>query len=105
MCRQAGDLVQRPDEKKLLLSALGSTGLAEALPLVMSHVDDAAVKNEACAAAVSIAEKVLKGPGANRAAQTLVEAMQKVSQAAGNADVAQRAKAAMEQARSKIRPR
>jgi len=100
MCRQAADLVQKPDEKKRLLAALTKAPAPEALALAMPHVADAAVKDEACAAAVSIAEQLLKGPDAAKVAAGLVEPLQKVAAAAGG-EAANRAKAALEQARLK----
>lgn len=100
MCRQAADLVQKPDEKKRLLAALTKAPAPEALALAMPHVADAATRDEACAAAVSIAEQLLKGPDAAKVAAGLVEPLQKVAAAAGG-EAANRAKAALEQARLK----
>jgi len=97
ICKQAEGMVQKPEEKRLLLSALGSIATPEAIAMIMPHVDDAATKAEACAAVVSAAEKILKGPGAARAAPRLLEPLQKVAQAAAG-DMANRAKAALAQA-------
>ncbi len=105
ICRQAGELVQTTEEKKLLLAALGGMASADALALVAPLLDDAAVKDEACAAAVSVAERLLKGKGGDTAqtASKLVEPLTKVAQAATDPDLAQRAKAALKRAQSRAK--
>jgi hypothetical protein len=60
MAREANALIQRPDEKRLLLGSLGSVPSAEALAMVLPHLDDAATKNEAVLAGVSICEQIAK---------------------------------------------
>jgi HEAT repeat protein len=60
MAREASALIQRPDEKRLLLGSLGSVPSAEALAMVMPHLDDAATKSEAVLAGVSICEQIAK---------------------------------------------
>ncbi|MBM3890287.1 MAG: hypothetical protein FJ388_14325, partial [Verrucomicrobia bacterium] len=47
MAKEANALIQRPDEKRLLLGALGSVPSAEALVMVLPQLDDAATKSEA----------------------------------------------------------
>jgi HEAT repeat protein len=103
ICRQAGELAQTTEEKKLLLAALGSIASADALALVVPQLDDVSVKDEACAAAVSVAERLLKGKGGDTAqtASKLVEPLKKVAQAATDADLAQRAKAALKRAQGR----
>jgi HEAT repeat protein len=57
ICRQAAPIVQREEEKRMLLGALGSAASAESLDLIVPYLDDAAVKREAVATLMAIAEK------------------------------------------------
>jgi len=102
--RQAAGIVQKPDEKKLLLGALGNVAAPGALELIVPYLEDPAVKAEAVAAAVNVAERVLKARDANRAAPKLIQPLEKVVEAASG-DQAQRAKAALQQARAKAPPK
>ena len=54
-------LADRDEEQRLVLSALGNVPTADALALVASHLDNADLKEEACLAAVAIAEKLAPG--------------------------------------------
>ena len=51
-------LADRNEERQLILSALGNVATAEALGLVALHLDDPLLREEACLAAVTIAEKL-----------------------------------------------
>jgi HEAT repeat protein len=101
MCEQAVDLIQQADEKKLLLGTLGTIHVPGSLVLVTVYLDDPATQEEAGAATVAIAEELLKGSQSAQVAPKLIEPLQKVAQATTNADLAQRAKAQLEQARAK----
>jgi HEAT repeat protein len=101
MCRQASSLVQNPEDKKLLLAALGSLNSPGALPLILPHLEDPATCEEAAAAAVGLAERLLKGRDRPRVASQLIGPLEKVAKATTNADLAQRAKEAAKQAKSK----
>lgn len=101
ICRQAAQLAQRVEEKRLLLSALGSADAPEAMTLIVPHLSDATTKAEAAAAAVSVAERVLKRPDAGQLAAQLIGPLEKVTQASVPATLAQRAKAALQQAQRK----
>ncbi|MBM4046179.1 MAG: DUF1080 domain-containing protein [Planctomycetes bacterium] len=101
LCKQAGALVERDEERKLLLSALSGIQTAESLALVTPYLDQAGTKEEASAAAVGIAEKLVKG----RDAAKVVEPLQKVVQVTANADLSKRAQAALKQAPSKPAPK
>jgi HEAT repeat protein len=57
-CNTAMDLAKRTDEKRLVLSALGSVRSVEALELAEKHLDDPGLKNEALAACGSIAIEI-----------------------------------------------
>lgn len=103
MCREAAPVLQQPEEKKLLLAALGNLRSLEALELIAPYLDDAATKEEAAAAAVAAAEELLKGDQA-AAAPKLVAPLQKATTAA-NSDLANRAKELLAQAQQKAGPR
>lgn len=98
ICREAGQLVQTTEEKNLLLAALGSIPSLDSLGLVMPHLDDAATRDSAGAAAVSVAQRLLKGKAPAEVASKLVEPLKKVIAAASDADLKDRAKAALQQA-------
>jgi HEAT repeat protein len=97
LCKEAAGLVQRDEEKKLLLGALGGIASPEALALVMPYLDNAATKEEASAAVLGIAEKLVDGPDAAQA----IAALEKVVQSASNPDHVKRARALLAQARTK----
>ena len=58
MLSEAMALAKRPDEKTLVLGGLGDCKAPEALKLVMPHLADPALANEAGAAAVRISEAI-----------------------------------------------
>jgi len=60
ICRESAPLIQRDEEKLLLLGALGSLANAESLNLIVPYLDDAGVKREAVASVMAIAEKRAK---------------------------------------------
>ncbi len=85
---RAMDLADRKEEKRLVLSALGNVPTVDALTLVMSHLDNPDLKEEACLAAVAIAEKVVSSQRAEATA-----AMKQVAKATANKKLAARANA------------
>jgi HEAT repeat protein len=104
MCRQAARLVQQPADKNRLLAALGQIASPDTLDLIVPHLDDTATRNEAAAALVAVADKLVRGelpaPGARR----LAEALDKAAGSVNNADLARRARNLAEQARKKAGP-
>jgi len=56
-CRQSAPLIERDDEKRLLLGALGGLADAGSLDLVVPFLDQPGVKNEAVATVMAVAEK------------------------------------------------
>jgi hypothetical protein len=60
MIKEASTLVQRDDERKILLGALGNTTDAESFAMAVAYLDNAALKDEACLAAVAIGEHLVK---------------------------------------------
>ena len=81
-------LAGRDDEKRLILAAAGNIPSAESLTLVLPFTDEPKLKEEACTAAVAIAEKIDKTN-----AQQVAEAMKLVTQRTGNKQLAARANA------------
>jgi hypothetical protein len=86
MCRQAAVLIERNEEKKLLLGALSTVPSLDALSMAMADIDEPATRDEACFAAVAISEKIV---GQNPS--QVAEAMQKVLKATNNRNVKNRA--------------
>ncbi|NLX96362.1 MAG: HEAT repeat domain-containing protein [Rhodopirellula sp.] len=86
MCRKALDAAGRDDEKKLALEVLGRYPSAESLALVVPYLDAGGLKESAAAAAVAISEKL-----AGTAPAAVAEAMQKVVDNTGNAELKKKA--------------
>lgn len=103
MCKQVGTLVQRVEEKKLLLSALGGTKLSGALAVIALYLRDAGTRDEAGVAVVTIAEAILKGPDAARLAANLIGPLKMVADGTGNPDLAKRANKQLENAQAKAK--
>jgi HEAT repeat protein len=79
---------ERTEEKRLVLSALGNVPSVGSLAMVTSHLETPDLKEEACLAAVAIAEKMASVHGAEVAA-----AMNQVAKLTANEKLAARAKA------------
>ena len=79
MLAQAMELVKRPDEKKLLLSALGGVHTPESLQRILPYLGDPALIEEASLAAVQVARDV-----AGKDKDLVREAMTKVTQESKN---------------------
>ena len=101
MCREAAALVQKDEEKKLLLAALGGIVTTDALDLIKPYLDDPATKEEASTAAVDISAKLLQGTDSAKLAPKLIEPLEKVTHSTANADLEKRAKKLLVQATSK----
>jgi HEAT repeat protein len=101
MCKRAATLARTPEEKKLLLAALSGIGSPAALGLIVPHLDDAATRDEAAAAVLATADKLLKGKNAENVAGKLVSPLKKVVQVVTDANLLQRAKEALKDAESK----
>ncbi len=101
LCREAAKVVEQPKEERMLLAVLSGIPSPEAIALAMPYLHEAETRDEACAAVVSVAESLLRGQNARLAAPKLIEPLAKVAQVAANADVARRAKAALEEARNR----
>lgn len=102
MCQEAKPLAQRPEEKRLLLAALGDLNSTQAVAEIEPFLADDTVKEEAATALVGIADRLLRGrTTAAGAAPALVQPLEKAASATANADLAARAKKLLESARSK----
>jgi HEAT repeat protein len=87
--------ITRNEEKKLLLGALGAIESAEALGIVEPYLDDAATKDEAALAAVSIGEKVVA-----RNPKEVQQVMNTVIKATTNEEVLKRARQLLKQSKN-----
>ncbi len=101
MCRNAGRLVQSPEDRRRLLAALGQIHSPEAADLVAPHLEDAATRNEAGAALVAIASQLVREELAAPQARRLAELLDKAAAGLSNAEQARRARNLAEQARKK----
>jgi len=90
MCRQAAGLIQRNQEKMLLLGVLGTVPSVEALAMAISHLDDSATKDAAGFAVVAICEKI-----AQQNPDDVKKALNKVLNTTDNKDVTRRARAVL----------
>jgi hypothetical protein len=94
MCSEAAALIQRNEEKKLLLGVLGTVPTTEALSMAMTYMTDPLVRNEACFAVVAICDEiVLQNP------DEVAEAIGKVLEATNNRNVTRRAKRVLDKAK------
>jgi len=101
MCRKAAGMVQRDDEKRLLLGTLGGINSPEALTVIAPYLQDAAIRQEAALASLAIAERLLKGRQSGKHAPQLIAPLEKVAQAIGDGDLAGRARGLLRQAKTK----
>jgi len=94
ICRQAAPMIQRNEEKLLLLGALGALADAGTLDLATAYLDDAGVKREAVTAVMAIAAKRAK----NQQVAPAKAALQKVlAVAADNPAVVKQAQELLKQ--------
>ncbi|NIS56496.1 MAG: hypothetical protein GTO07_08045 [Pseudomonas stutzeri] len=101
MCRQAAGMIQRDDEKKLLLGTLSNIRSPATVALIVPYLDDPGIRQEAAMAVVTIAERAFRGRGAARRVSELIAPLEKVVETTSNDDLAKRAKALLRQARSR----
>ena len=96
MCNEAATLIQRDEEKKLLLGALSNADDAKSLAVALPYLDNEATKEEASAAAVAISERLVAQNPA-----VAGDAMKKVLKATKDAEVLKRARRVLNQTRPK----
>ncbi|MBM3858968.1 MAG: hypothetical protein FJ395_04875 [Verrucomicrobia bacterium] len=90
VCKSAEALIERPEEKKLLLGTLGGVAHPDALAMVLPYLDNAATKAEAGLAAVSIGQKIMR---TNR--KEVVQALQQVLKSTDNPNLKERVNAVL----------
>lgn len=101
LCRQASDLVQKDDEKRLLLAALGNIPLTDSLALIAPYLTEAGIREEAGTAALNVVDKLLQAKDASQTAEKTLNTLEKVAQIDSNADLVKRANSLLEKARAK----
>ena len=102
MCRQAEPLAKRTDVKKVLLGALGSVNSPGAVEMILPYLKDDDTRAEAAAAALGIADRLLKGRNAAKVSSRLIEPLQEVADTTDKA-AATRARQLLQQAREKTK--
>ncbi|MCX6868046.1 MAG: HEAT repeat domain-containing protein, partial [Verrucomicrobia bacterium] len=94
ICQAAAPLIQRDDEKLLLLGALANLADAASLTLIVAYLDDPAVKREAVTTVMAITEKRAK----NHQGAVVRAALEKVVKSAiDNPATVQRAQELLQQ--------
>jgi len=93
MCKQAAALIERNEEKKLLLGALSTIPSLKALSMAMAYIDEPAIRDEAAFAAVAIGEQI-----AEQKPREVIEAMEKALKATNNTDVNRRGRTVLDKA-------
>jgi hypothetical protein len=101
MAREVAPLIASDEEKRLFLGAAGSIRSTAILPLVVPHLDEAATRNEAAAAVLTISEPLLKAPTDRAASVTLRDALQKAIDTAPAGDSADRLRKLLTEANSR----
>lgn len=91
--KEAMAISESNDEKKLALGALGGIPEVAALSIVTSFIDKVEMRDDACGAAVSIAEKIVESHPAQAK-----QAMEQAIKTSTNADLVKRAKAVWDKA-------
>lgn len=94
MCKQAAALVQRDEERMILLGVLGSAGDAESLAMAAACLGNPALKAEARLATLAIAERLVKTQ-----AEAVIAATQQVLQSDPDEKQTARANAILKQAK------
>ena len=98
MCKQAAAIIERDEERRLLLGVLGTVASPDALAMAMAHLDNNATKGEAASAAVAVAERIV-----DQNAAAVVEAMPKVLKATNDRELAKRARAVLDKAKAAVK--
>jgi hypothetical protein len=94
MCRQADALIERTEEKRLLLGALSTAPSLEALSMAMANLDNRSTRNEAGFAAAAIGKSI-----AERYPREVAQAMEKVLNSTSNRNITRSAREALNKAR------
>lgn len=84
MCQQSVPLIQRTEEKRMLLAALASVPTLSSLDMISGYLDDTAVKEEASSATVAVAGALTNPPQPNLDSAKLIAPLEKVSKTSRN---------------------
>jgi HEAT repeat protein len=94
MCKQAAALIERTEEKKLLLGVMRTVASTDGLAMALTYLNDPMVRNEACFAVIAISDKiVLQNP------DEVAEAIGKVLKTTNNRNVTRRAEQVLDKAK------
>jgi hypothetical protein len=94
MCKQADALIERTQEKKLLLGALSTVPSVEALSMAMANLDNRSTRTEAGFAAAAIGKSI-----AGQHPREVAEAMERVLNSTNNRNITRTARQALNEAR------
>ncbi|MGC8828238.1 MAG: HEAT repeat domain-containing protein [Verrucomicrobiia bacterium] len=95
LCKKAAEITNSPEEKKMLLGALGNITAPEALDLILPMLSDESTANEAGAAVVSVATRLLQNKR-NLNNQKIIQALQKTATAKVSENISKQASALLE---------
>lgn len=87
MCKEAFQAAQRDDERRLVLAVLGQIPTAEAMSMVVPHLGNPALAEEAAGAALAIGEKIVRAEP-----RAVADAMRQVLKSGVGGEKAARAK-------------
>ncbi len=82
ICKQASGLIQRDEERRMLLGALGRIMNAASLEMVLPYLDNEKVRGDAIHAVIALVEPPKRGPSVT--GKPAVEALRKVVAIGGN---------------------
>ncbi|MGC8742342.1 MAG: HEAT repeat domain-containing protein [Verrucomicrobiia bacterium] len=100
LCKKAAEIISNVEEKKMLLGALGNITATDAFGLIIPMLSDESTANEAGAAVVSVATRLLQNKR-NLNNQKIIQALEKVTTAKVNDTISKQASALLEKARGK----
>lgn len=99
LCREAAALVQRDDEKRLLLGSLGAIVTTDSVAMIAPYLNDTSVSAEAAAALLRVADELLKRDDA-ATARALIEPLERIA-GQNNENLARRGGELLKQAKAK----
>ncbi|MBN1807337.1 MAG: HEAT repeat domain-containing protein [Sedimentisphaerales bacterium] len=94
MCRQAAALIDRSEEKQLLLGVLGTVASTDGLAMALTYLNDPLVRNEAGFAVVAVCEKIVQ-----QNPDEVADAVGKVLKATNNESIIRRARDVLNKAK------
>lgn len=100
LCKKAAAITSNAEEKKMLLGALGNITAPDAFDLILPMLSDESTANEAGAAVVSVATRLLQNKR-NLNNQKIIQALEKVTTAKVNDTISKQASALLQKARGK----